>query len=38
MLLAEVFPIPIVITLVIVGGVILLSVLASLIWPKEEKI
>jgi tellurite resistance protein TerC len=37
MLLAEVFPIPIVITLVIVGGVIILSVLASLMWPKTEK-
>jgi tellurite resistance protein TerC len=37
MLFAAVFPIPIVITLVIVGGVILLSVLASLRWPKEGK-
>lgn len=37
MLLAVVFPISIVITLLIVGGVILVSVLASLIWPKEEK-
>jgi tellurite resistance protein TerC len=37
MLLAGVFPISIVITLVVVGGVILLSVLASLLWPKAEK-
>jgi tellurite resistance protein TerC len=37
MLLAAVYPISIVLTLVIVGGVILLSVLASLIWPKKEK-
>ena len=38
MLLAGVFPLSIVLTLVIVGGVILLSVLASLKWPKREKI
>jgi len=38
MLLAAVFPIPIVITLVIVGGVIALSILASLMWPKTEKL
>jgi tellurite resistance protein TerC len=38
MLLAGVYPISIVLTLVIVGGVILLSVLASLKWPKQEKI
>jgi hypothetical protein len=38
MLLAAVFPIPIVITLVIVGGVIALSILASLMWPKAEKL
>lgn len=37
MLLAEVFPIPIMLTLLVVGGVILLSVMASLIWPKREK-
>ncbi len=37
MLLAVVFPISIMITLLIVGGVILVSVLASLMWPKEEK-
>jgi len=37
MLLAEVFPIPILLTLLVVGGVILLSVLASLIWPKREE-
>lgn len=36
MLLAEVYPVSILITLVIVGGVILLSVLASLIWPKTK--
>jgi len=38
MLFAGVFPIPIVITLVIVGGVIALSILASLMWPKAEKL
>ena len=38
MLLAGVFPLSIVLTLVIVGGVILLSVLASLKWPKQEKV
>ena len=38
MLLAGVFPISITLTLVIVGGVILASVLASLMWPKQEKI
>jgi len=37
MLLAEIFPIPIILTLLVVGGVILLSVLASLIWPKREE-
>ncbi|MCX6132586.1 MAG: TerC family protein [Ignavibacteriales bacterium] len=37
MLLAEVFPIPIAITLLIVGGVIALSVAASLMWPKTEQ-
>jgi tellurite resistance protein TerC len=37
MLLAEVYPIPIILTLLLVGGVILLSVLASLVWPKREK-
>jgi len=37
MLLTAVYPIPIVLTLVIVGGIILLSVLASLIWPKDQK-
>jgi tellurite resistance protein TerC len=38
MLLAHVYPIPITIALVVIGGVLLLSVLASLIWPKEEKV
>lgn len=37
MLLAEVYPIPIILTLLVVGGVILLSVLASLIWPKRAE-
>lgn len=37
MLLVEVFPIPIAVTLLIVGGVIVLSVAASLIWPKTEQ-
>ncbi|MBF8296001.1 MAG: tellurium resistance protein TerC [Bacteroidetes bacterium] len=36
MLLAHVFPIPITIALAVIGGVILLSVVASLIWPKKE--
>jgi tellurite resistance protein TerC len=36
MLLSEVYPIPIILTLLVVSGVILLSVLASLIWPKKE--
>ncbi len=36
MLLAEVYPIPIVLTLCIVGGVILLSVFASLVWPQKK--
>jgi tellurite resistance protein TerC len=36
MLFAEVYPIPIAITLAIVGGVILLSVVASLLWPKAQ--
>lgn len=38
MLLAEVYPIPITIALAVVGGVILLSVLASIRWPKQEKV
>jgi tellurite resistance protein TerC len=37
MLLAEVFPIPIGAALGVIGMVLLLSVLASLLWPKEEK-
>ena len=37
MLLAEVFPIPIGAALGVIGVVLLLSVLASLLWPKEEK-
>ncbi len=37
MLLSEVFPIPITITLLVVGGVLLIAVLASIIWPKREK-
>ncbi len=38
MLLAHVYPIPIIVALAVIGGVILLSVVASLIWPKKEKI
>ncbi|MDP2886747.1 MAG: TerC family protein [Ignavibacteria bacterium] len=38
MLLAHVYPIPITIALAVIGGVILLSVVASLIWPKKEKV
>lgn len=37
MLLSEVFPIPITITLLVVGGVLLAAILASIIWPKREK-
>jgi len=37
MLLAEVFPISIGIALCVVGAVLLLSVAASLVWPKQEK-
>jgi tellurite resistance protein TerC len=37
MLLAEVFPIPIGIALGVVGAVLILSVIASIIWPKREK-
>ena len=37
MLLAEVFPIPIGIALGVVGAVLILSVVASIIWPKQEK-
>jgi len=37
MLLAEVFPIPIGIALGVVGAVLVLSVVASIIWPKQEK-
>jgi tellurite resistance protein TerC len=37
MLLSEIYPIPIVVTLAAVGGVIGLSILASVIWPKEGK-
>ena len=37
MLLGEVYPIPITITLLVVGGVLLIAILASIIWPKREK-
>jgi len=37
MLLAEIFPIPIGIALGVVGAVLLLSVVASMLWPKQEK-
>jgi tellurite resistance protein TerC len=37
MLLAEVFPIPIGIALGVVGALLVLSVVASIIWPKQEK-
>lgn len=38
MLLSEVYPIPIAITLLVVGGVLLIAILASIIWPKREKV
>ncbi|MCX6144822.1 MAG: TerC family protein [Ignavibacteriales bacterium] len=37
MLLAEVYPIPIAVALGVIGVVLLLSVLASILWPKQEK-
>jgi tellurite resistance protein TerC len=37
MLLAEVFPIQIGIALGVIGAVLLLSVVASVLWPKKEK-
>jgi tellurite resistance protein TerC len=37
MLLSAVYPISIIVTLAVVGGVILLSILASIVWPKQEK-
>jgi tellurite resistance protein TerC len=37
MLLAEVYPVPIGIALGVIGAVLLLSVLASILWPKQEK-
>jgi tellurite resistance protein TerC len=37
MLLVEIFPIPIGIALGIVGAVLVLSVVASMIWPKQEQ-
>lgn len=37
MLLAEIFPISIGIALGIVGTVLLLSVIASILWPKHQK-
>ncbi len=37
MLLVEIFPIPIGITLSIVGGVLLLSIAASIYWPVKKQ-
>jgi tellurite resistance protein TerC len=37
MLLSAVYPISIIVTLAVVGGVIFLSILASILWPKREK-
>jgi tellurite resistance protein TerC len=37
MLLAHIFPIPISVALGVIGGVLLLSIFASIKWPKEEK-
>ncbi len=37
MLLAHIYPIPITVALAVIGGVLLLSILASIKWPKEEK-
>jgi tellurite resistance protein TerC len=36
MLLADVYPIPITVALGVVAGVLLLSVVASILWPKSE--
>jgi hypothetical protein len=38
MLLVEIFPIPIGITLGIVGGVILLAIAASILWPNKKQL
>ena len=37
MLLAEIYPIPIGMALGVVGAVLVLSVIASILWPKHEK-
>jgi tellurite resistance protein TerC len=37
MLLAEIYPIPIGIALGVIGVVLLLSVIASLLWPTQKK-
>lgn len=37
MLLSAIYPISIIITLAVVGGVIFLSILASILWPKKVK-
>jgi tellurite resistance protein TerC len=37
MLLAEVYPIPIAVALGVIGVVLLLSVLASILWPKQKE-
>ena len=37
MLLAEIFPVPIGIALGVIGAVLLLSVIASILWPKQKK-
>ena len=36
MLLAEIFPVPIGIALGVIGAVLLLSVVASLLWPRQK--
>lgn len=36
MLIVDIYPLPIGISLAVVGGVLLISVLASIVWPKKE--
>lgn len=36
MLIVDIYPLPIGISLAVVGGVLLVSVLASILWPKKE--
>jgi tellurite resistance protein TerC len=36
MVIADIYPIPITVALGIVAGVLLLSIVASILWPKRE--